>query len=204
MALLVLLSAFSLAWLGGRVTWRATGAVLVVVLLLSSFSAAVGLNFRRANDPRELHILIASDQGTRDALEVMADLSYRGRGAPGAMSVVVEESLGPVWPWYLRDWEDVAFVGDLAKPDEASGRTMPMVLSSEERAYPAQDGGWSPSERYIGQDFVTRTWWQPSELYANDPLSWWLYRKSISRPVPVQRVVLWVQAQEEAVQEAAP
>ena len=205
LALLVLLSAFSLAWLGGRITWRAAGTVLAVVLILSSFSAAVGLNFRRANDPRELHILIASDLGVRDALEVMADLSYRGRGAPGAMPVVVEESLGPVWLWYLRDWEAVTFARDLAlKAGEASGGTVPMVLSSEERAVPAQSGGWNPSERYIGQGFVTRTWWQPSELYANDPLSWWLYRKSISRPVPVQRVVLWVQAQQEAAQEETP
>ena len=35
---------------------------------------------------------------------------------------------------------------------------------------PAQGSGWNPSERYIGQDFVTRTWWQPSELLANDRL----------------------------------
>jgi uncharacterized protein (TIGR03663 family) len=194
-ALLVLLSAFSLAWLGGRVTWRASGTVLAVVLLASSFSASVGLNFRRVNDPRELHVLIASDQGTRDVLEVMADLSYRGRGAPGAMPVLVEESLGPVWPWYLRDREDVTFVSDLD-----SDVVTPMVLSAEERAGPAQGDGWNPSERYIGQDFVTRTWWQPSELYAKDPLTWWLYRKSISQPVPVQRVVLWVQAQEESTE----
>jgi uncharacterized protein (TIGR03663 family) len=190
LALLVFLGGFSLAWLGGRVTWRATGTVLAVVLLSSSFSAAIGLNYRRANDPRELHILLASDEGTRDLLGVMTDFSYHGWGAPRAIPVVVEEGLGPLWPWYLRDWEDVTFVSELT-----SDTTAPMVLSAEEQASSAQSG-WNPSERYLGQDFVTRTWWQPSELYPSDPLSWWLYRKSLSRPIPVQRIVLWIQAQE--------
>jgi hypothetical protein len=190
-ALLVLLGGFSLAWLGGRITWRAVGTVLAFVSILVSLSAVVGLNYRRANDPRELHILVASDQGTRDALAVMSDFSYNMRGAPRSASVVVEENLGPVWPWYLRDWEDVTFVGELT-----SDTLAPMVLSSADRADPAQGEGWNPLERYIGQDFVTRTWWQPRELVSNDPLSWWLYRKSINRPVPVQRVVLWVQAPE--------
>jgi len=62
-----------------------------------------------------------------------------------------------------------------------------------------QGGGWNPSERYIGQDFVTRTWWGPDQLYGNDRLSWWLYRKSVSKPTPVQRVVLWIKTEEQAV-----
>jgi hypothetical protein len=112
------------------------------------------------------------------------------------MPVLVEESLGPVWPWYLRDWEAVTFAGELA-----SNVAAPMVLSSEEQADPTRDGGWNPVERYVGQDFVTRTWWQPSELRANDSLTWWMYRKSASRPVPVQRVVLWVQTEENTVEQ---
>jgi hypothetical protein len=200
-AMLVLLGGFSLAWLGGRITWRAIGTVLAFVSILASFSASVGLNYRRANDPREPHILVASDQGTRDVLEVMAEFSYNVRGAPRSMPVIVEESLGPVWSWYLRDWEDVTFVGELSSSggDLRSDVISAMVLSSADRADPAQGEGWNPSERYVGQDFVTRTWWQPRELVnadgnPNDPLTWWLYRKSMTRPVPVQRVVLWVRA----------
>jgi hypothetical protein len=192
LALLILLTGFSLAWLGGQITWRAAGTVLAIVLLAVTLSAATRLNYRLANDPRELHVLLASDEGTRDLLQVMADFSYHGRGSPKAMPVVVEDGLGPTWPWYLRDWEDVTFVSELTRDVAA-----PMVLSAEERTESASDGGWNPSERYLGQDFVTRTWWQPTELYTNDPLSWWLYRKSVSRPIPVQRVILWIQAEEE-------
>jgi uncharacterized protein (TIGR03663 family) len=192
-ALLILLGGFSLAWLGGRASWRAGGTVLALVLLLSSFSAATGLNFVRANDPRELHARVAGDEGMRDALEVMADLSHRRRGAPTAIPVTVEASLGPVWSWYLRDWEDVTFVNELT-----SEVATPMVIGAEEGAGSVQDGRWNPSERYIGQDFVTRTWWGPEQLYSSDQLNWWLYRKSNSKPTPVQKVVLWIKTEEQA------
>jgi signal transduction histidine kinase len=192
-ALLILLGGFSLAWLGGRASWRAGGTVLALVLLLSSFSAATGLNYVRPNDPRELHVRVAGDKGMRDALEVMAELSHRRWGAPTAIPVTVEAGLGPVWSWYLRDWEDVTFVNELT-----SEVGTPMVISAEGLSGLSQSGGWNPSERYIGQDFVTSTWWGADQLYSNDQLSWWLYRKSISKPTPVQRVVLWIRTDEQA------
>jgi uncharacterized protein (TIGR03663 family) len=191
-ALLILLGGFSLAWLGGRASWRAGGTVLALVLLVISFSSTTGLNHQRASDPRELHVRVAADEGLRDALEVMTDLSYRRWGASTAIPVTVEAGLGPVWSWYLRDWEDVTFVNQLT-----SEVVTPMVISAEEGAGSLEDGGWNPSERYIGQDFVTRTWWGPGQLYGNDQLSWWLYRKSVSKPTPVQRVVLWIKTEEQ-------
>lgn len=183
--LVLILAGLSWVWFGVGVTWRVAGAVLLAVLLLGAFSETTGLNYRRANDPRELHILVASDEGTRDALEAMADLSYRKRGSPTAIPLTVEAGLGPVWRWYLRDWEDVTFVEELT-----SGAATPLVLASEAQRAPAL------GDQYIGQDFVTRTWWQPSLLVAEDRLSWWLYRKSQAMPVSIEKAILWVKAEE--------
>jgi hypothetical protein len=48
----------------------------------------------------------------------------------------------------------------------------------------------------VGQDFVTRAWWEPGQLFTSDRWSWWLYRKTMTDPTPIQRVVVWIRAQE--------
>jgi hypothetical protein len=188
-ALIVILFGLSLAWFGVEVTWRASGATLALVLLLISLSGTVGLNWKRANDPRELHILTASSEGLRDVLDVMGDLSYHKRGSPTAISVTVEGGLGPVWHWYLRDWEDVTFVEELSP-----SVTTPLVLAFEEQRDPTL------GDQYMGQDFIIRTWWQSSQLVSNDQLRWWLYRKSVNKPVPIQKVILWMKAEEQVAE----
>jgi len=186
LALLVVLFGFSLSWFGWDVTWRTGAAVLVVACLLVSFAAMAGLNFRHANDVRELHVMSAPDIGVRDLLRVMADLSYRQRGYPTSIAVTVEAKLGSLFPWYLRNWEQVTFVEELT-PEV----TTPVVVSSVEQANPTL------GDRYMGQDFVTRTWWQPTQLAANDRWSWWLYRNSVQKPVPIQKAILWIKAQDQ-------
>jgi uncharacterized protein (TIGR03663 family) len=185
-AAIVGLLGLALAWYGAEITWRIGGAVVAIALLLLAFSATTGLNFRRPNDPRELHIRVASDEGTRDALRVLDDVSYRKRGHDLSTPVTVEAGLGPVWLWYLRDWEDVRVVEELA-----SGVDTPLVLASADEEQPAL------GEQYIGQDFVARTFWQPSELFPSDSPSWWLYRQSIVPPSPIQKVIVWMQVEEQ-------
>ena len=151
-----------------------------------AFSATTALNFRNPNNPRELHIHIASDEGTRDALKVLDEVSYRKRGHKLSTPITVEAGLGPVWLWYLRDWEDVRVVEEVI-----SGVDTPLVLASAKEEQPAL------GEQYIGQDFVARTFWQPSALASNDQPSWWLYRKSVESPVSVQKVIVWMQVEEQ-------
>jgi 4-amino-4-deoxy-L-arabinose transferase-like glycosyltransferase len=192
LALLILLGGFSLAWLRGEASWRVGGAVLALVLISASFSAATRLNWERVNDPRELHVRVAPDVGLRDALDVATDLAYHRWGAAVSIPITVEKDLGTVWAWYLRDWENVTTVEALS-----SDVSTPMVLSTADAASSGGSTDWSPADRYIGQDFVTRAWWDPDQLFTNDRLSWWLYRKTISKPTPTQRVVVWIQAQDQ-------
>jgi 4-amino-4-deoxy-L-arabinose transferase-like glycosyltransferase len=184
-ALILVLLGLALAWYGAEVTWRIGGTVVAIALLVSAFSATTGLNFRHANDPRELHIGVASDVGTRDALSVLADVSYHKTGYPRSTPITVEAELGPVWLWYLRDWQDIRVVEDLTAQVDT-----PLVLASADRNRPEL------GNRYIGQDFVARTWWQSSQLGANEQPRWWLYRKSATQPVSVQKVIVWMQAEE--------
>jgi uncharacterized protein (TIGR03663 family) len=184
--LIVVLSGLFLAWFGAAPTWRATGGALVVVLLLIAFSSSVGLNFRRADNPREPHVRAASYEGIRDTLKVMRQLSSQRAGYPISMPVTVQASLGPVWHWYLRDWEDVTFADTLTAEVQT-----PMVLTSSEQASPAL------GDQYTGQDFVTRKWWQPNLLENSDRLSWLLYRKSVTFPIKLESVILWIKAQDQ-------
>jgi len=186
LALLVILFGFSLSWFGWDVTWRTGGTALALACLVSSFSSMTGLNFRHANDVRELHVMSAPDIGARDLFGVMADFSYRQRGYPTAIAVTVEAKLGPLFRWYLREWEQVTYVEQLT-PEV----TTPMVVSSIEQASPTL------GDRYMGQDFVTRTWWQPTQLAGSDRWSWWLFRKSVEKPVPIQKAILWIKVQEQ-------
>ena len=181
--LIAILVGLLAVWYGRAVAWRSGGAVVALVLLACAFSTTTSLNFEHANDPRELHVLVASDEGTRDALASLADLSDHMRGHPWAAPVTVEARLGPVWLWYLRDREDVRVVEQLT-----SSVDTPFVLAL---------AGEHPvlGEQYIGQDFVTRTFWRPRELLDTDRVSWWLYRKSAVDPEPVQEVILWMQAE---------
>jgi hypothetical protein len=180
-ALVLILLGLMLAWYGSEPTWRTAGTLVTIVLALNAFSATTALNFRHANDPRELHIRNASDYGIRDALIVMSDLSFHQRGHPKAASLTVEAAVGPVWFWYLRDWEDVRVVDQLTSEID----TTLVLAAGDQEAPPLGD-------QYIGQDFVARTWWQPDQLVLNDRLSWWLYRKSINDPQVTQRVILWL------------
>ncbi|MBN1639948.1 MAG: glycosyltransferase family 39 protein [Anaerolineae bacterium] len=187
MLVVVVLVVLVWAWHGPSVTWRVGGAMLAVMLILGAFSAAVGLNYWHTDDPRELHVWVASDEGIRDALSVLDTVSYRRTGAPVSTPLTVEAAVGPIWRWYLRDWEDVRVVESLT-----AGVDTPLVLTSGDRREPVL------GDRYIGQDFAVRTWWQARRMGGNEGLQWWLYRKSLTAPEVVQRVIVWMSVEEEA------
>ncbi len=180
----MVLAGLVLAWHGTTVTWRVGGALLVILLLLATFSAAVGLNYGRVNDPRELHTRTISDEGIRDALSLLERVSFHQSGHPLSTPITVQAAVGPVWRWYLRDWEQVQIVEALTANVDT-----PLVLSMAAQGQPVL------GERYVGQDFVAQAWWQPGRLGGNEQLWWWLYRKSVANPDPTQKVIVWLQAE---------
>lgn len=180
----MVLAGLVLAWHGSTVTWRVGGALIAIVLLLATFSAAVGLNFRRANDPRELHARTVSDEGIHDALDVLERVSFHQSSHPLSTPITVQAAVGPIWRWYLRDWEQVRIVETLT-----ADVNTPLVLSTAQQGQPVL------GERYVGQDFVAQAWWQPGRLSGNEQLWWWLYRKSVASAEPTQKVIVWLRAE---------
>ena len=177
----MILAGLVLAWHGSTVTWRVGGALVGIVLAAATFSSAVGLNYGRANDPRELHVRVASSEGVRDAMDVLDRVSLHQSGNLVSTPITVDNAVGPVWRWYLRDWEQVHLVEGLT-----ADVGTPLVLSAAEGDLPAL------GERYVGQDFIAQAWWQPEQLGGNEQLWWWLYRKSTAQPQPTQSVIVWL------------
>ncbi|MBN1934363.1 MAG: glycosyltransferase family 39 protein [Anaerolineae bacterium] len=189
-ALIFVLLGLYLAWFGPRSTWRALGGTLVVVLALIALSTSVRLNFSHIDDPHELHIRVAPYAGIRDALQTMERRAWQQAGYPISLPVAVEARLGPIWRWYLRDWEQVDFVDTLSTEVRA-----PVLLTSAAEASPAL------GEQYTGQDFVVRKWWKPAFLDDTDTLTWWLYGKSSTYAVKLDSVILWTRTDQIAESE---
>lgn len=190
-ALIVVLLGLYLAWFGAPSTWRALGGTLALVLTLVMLSTSVRLNFSHVDDPHELHIRVAPYAGVRDALQTMEKLAWQQAGYPTSLPVAVEAGLGPIWRWYLRDWERVEFVSNSSEAvtsDEFAGT----LLLTSTGAKPAL------GDRYAGQDFVVRRWWKPEFLDGTDTLTWWLYGKSSTFAVKLDSVILWTQTEQVA------
>ena len=86
----------------------------------------------------------------------------------------------PVVRWYLREFKKAEYnaaVSDLA----------PVLVAPQGSAFPP----FVP-DTYQGQQFVTRTMWEPSQLTDNDFLRWWLYRETDTAPLPAQTYTVWV------------
>jgi len=86
----------------------------------------------------------------------------------------------PVLRWYLRDFKKAQF-------NAAVSDLTPIIVAPLDSTFPP-----FMTDSYKGQQFVTQTAWEPSQLTDNDSLRWLLYRESDSPPLPAQTYVVWV------------
>lgn len=168
--------------MGWRATLRAGVAALFVVLSMISLGSAWTLTQMRPADPHELlwgpSTTSLEVRALREAIEA-ASRRRTGFLDQAQVAVTVPQD-DPALRWYLRDFKKAqynAVVSDLAPIMVAPlGSTFPPFMT----------------DSYKGQQFVTRTVWEPSHLTDNDFLRWWLYRESDTAPLPVQTYVVWV------------
>jgi hypothetical protein len=152
------------------------------VLAVISFSSAWNLTQARPGNPREL---LWSPQTTpldvRDLREAVQTASKRRSGFLDQAQVAITlPQDDPMLRWYLRDFKKAqynAVVSDLT----------PVIVAPLGSTFPP----FVP-DTYQGQQFITQTMWEPSQLTDNDLLRWWLYRESDTAPLPVQVYVVWV------------
>jgi hypothetical protein len=168
--------------IGWRATLRAGVVTLFVALAAISFSSTWNLTQVRAANPRELLWgPAATSPDVRAVRELIGAASKQRTGFLDEVQVAVTlPQDDPVLRWYLRDLKKAqynAVVSDLT----------PVIVAPMGSTFPP-----FVADSYQGQQFVTQTLWEPSQLMDNDSLRWWLYRESDTAPLPVQTYVVWV------------
>lgn len=181
-ALVVLPSLVALCWmwLGQGPALRCGGIISLLVLAMLTVSLSVGLNYHRAADPREPMVAEATSSGIIDLVTTLERVSSHQDGDPHTIAVTVEESIGPVLAWQLRDFRNTRFVEQLSPAIET-----PVVITPAEEEEPTLGGS------YVGQSFVLQATWNPQGLTRTERVRWLLYRDAPT-PVRSRGVVLWV------------
>ena len=168
--------------IGWRATLRAGIVTLIVVWAIIEWSTAWSVTQVQPGNPRELLWgPTATSVDVRMMREMIEAASRRRTGflnqVPMAVTLPQDD---PVVRWYLRDFakaEYNAVVSDLA----------PVIVAPQGSTFPP----FVP-DTYQGQQFVTQTMWEPSQLTDNDFLRWWLYHESDTAPLPAQTYMVWV------------
>jgi len=190
LALMVVLILLYFFWFGPVPTLRAGGLALALILVMVTVAAGLHVTFPRSEDPREPLVGDPSTTGLRDLLDTLERTSLFETGAPRSVEVTVDQTVGPVLLWYLRDWP-AAHVVDRLDPSVVS----PVILSPAE-GEPVVGG------QYAGQDFIVQQSWRPGDISAVEGLRWIMFRRAAGQP-EARRVVLWVIARPEEI-EASP
>jgi uncharacterized protein (TIGR03663 family) len=172
-------------WAGRRAAWRGAGLVALALLILITASASFKLAYRRAHDPRELPVVEGTSPNVRDLPAVLERASMQRLGATEVIPITIDEAVGPVVRWYLRNFRHQAWrAGDLGPEVTTEAAVTPW------KPYPPALGA-----AYFGKDFAVATSWQPGNMTWVDWANWLLYRRSPDRPQE-ERVVLWLRETE--------
>jgi uncharacterized protein (TIGR03663 family) len=174
------------AWFGRQEGWRGGGLVLLALLSAVTVSFSTNLAYRRAHDPRELLVVEGTSPAVRDLPALLEQASMQRLGATEIIPITVDEDVGPVVRWYLRDFRHQTWL-----PNADGPGVMTEAVVTPWKPYEPELGA-----AYFGGDFVVRTTWQPRDLSGPDRAGWFLYRRSPDRPQE-ERVVLWLRWQED-------
>jgi uncharacterized protein (TIGR03663 family) len=188
-AYLLLASVAFLLLIGlGVVTWAWRGAPLVVgggwlaavvVLGLFGFKSGWSLNVAHAADPRELMITRTTAPDVRELVRQLEVLSLDKAGDRHTLPLTVDAATGTATAWYLREFDQVTMVEDLATPPDTVA-AVTLVMESP----PIGD-------TFRGRGFPLRIRWAPGGLGGQGLVKWLLFTDG---PLPIvdQEVVLWV------------
>lgn len=175
------LSAHAFVWslVGPDVPLRAAAVWLLVLLLFGWMRAGVRLNYRRADDVAEPMVVVSTSPQLVELSEAAARLSSQVTGDERTMTLRVDERLEVPLGWYLRKFEQVSYVREVAEQPDADAVILPA-------------GAPAPSE-YVGLRFALRSSWVGGRQSLFEWLRWWTGQKTAVRGQVVEEaVVLWV------------
>jgi hypothetical protein len=173
-------SCYALVWslLGVEVPLYAGAVSLLLLLLLVCTRSEVTLNYQRARDPVEP---LVGATVSPDVLALASEarvLSSHLEGDPRAMSWQVDERLEVPLGWYLRDFEQIDYVSQVASEPESRA-----VLATETSSGPTG---------YVGLRFGLHLSRVDTKWPLVDWVRWWLGFKPSSAAQQVEKVRIWV------------
>lgn len=174
-------SRFGMAW---HPTTVARGAA--ISLLLTSLGLTVHmawpLNFANREPVRELLLSEPTPPSIRQMLSVLETVSQDRVGDTVSIPITVDGRLGPLVPWYLRDFTNVTVVDGVRQPPG----TPVVIMPAMEKLPPI--GG-----QYVGQAFRFSSRWRPAGLSGGDLARWYFWREGPA--VPNDELILFVARQ---------
>jgi len=168
------------AWRGREQAWRGALLSLIVVLTALTVDLSWLLNFPSHTDRPELILRTRTSPQVLDFVEHLGRLSAHRLGDDRVLPVTVDEQVGVVVRWYLRDFLKARFVPEVTSPPGTLAVVTP--------------GGVNPplGEAYTGTDYLLQERWTPAGLAGRHLLRWILYREANTQPEK-DTVILWVQ-----------
>jgi uncharacterized protein (TIGR03663 family) len=174
-------AAYAFVWSlsGQEVPLRAAAVSLLLLLLFGWIRAEVRLNYRRARDPVEPMVGVATSPDVLQLVRRAAELSSHLEGDERVMAWQVDERLEVPLGWYLRSFEQLSYVTKVPSELDAGGVIVPLGVSA-----PA---------KYVGLRFGLRSAWRGGQYPLVEWVRWWFGLKSALMGQQLEeQVVLWV------------
>jgi len=165
-------------WIGRNETTWALALVGFGLLACLLFRNSVAASFE-TRDPREPLLTSPSALDLRDMRSFLIDWSSRTVGDQHELAIVVQDDLGPLVPWYLRDFKIVRLASAPTGEEEAGAWVV--------RSQP----GTKPPAGLVGEHFRLTSTVQPASPLSAQMLAWWMLREG-SGPQQADTCELWV------------
>jgi predicted membrane-bound mannosyltransferase len=167
--------------MGAQIALHAAAGALVLLCSLVSLRTGVRLNYSLARDPLEPIVGRTTAQDVLALAEYAAELSSHLEGDERVMAWQVDETLEIPLGWYLRRFNNVEYLPEVAENPDRGG----VIVPSEAPAAPQLAGLRfalhvdSPRERRSAQEW----------------LRWWTGHNSVLEDAVIQdEVMLWVRS----------
>ncbi len=167
---------------GARAAWR--GFALGTLAFALFFSA--GLGGREAfgtpaGDPRAFWHADPVTIDLHELRDTLHTMSLRATGDPRLIRITANVPPDGATAWALRDFPHVQYVDGVGPEVNSAIVLMPDVFP---RVRMGAD--------YVGKDLVTRQGWDTAQLSWRDAILWFYQNKSAQKPLPTERLMLWV------------
>lgn len=161
-------------WVNLASALRTAGAVLLVALVFISFRSAWQLNYDNAANPREPLVVAPTDPDVRYMSDFLRPVSENRINQPDLLPVAVQQNLGPVPLWYLRDFRQVSRTAG-SSPEQPVA-----VLLSPSEPPPT---GWTGQQIRLGER------WDWPGLSGQSLVRWLIYRKASNTTTPIDAIL---------------